>query len=40
MKKNSNGKIFLIIIFILIIGIGGYIFYNKKKEESRIAKIK
>lgn len=38
MRKKP--RIFLLLFLILIVGIGGYIFYKKKTEESRIAKIK
>ena len=37
MKK---GKIFLIIVFVIALGVGGYILYQKKADENRIAEIK
>ena len=39
-RKVKKSRIFLIILVLLILGAGGYYLYNKKAEESRIAKIK
>ena len=39
-RRVKKSRVFLVIIFIVIIGIAGYIFYQKKNEEKRIAEIK